>query len=122
MKAMLKNLFSTDINDLANFSPPDPTNFGFPLHLLVGPEGEDGMESFQVVVCTPTWLRETYGNDAVIIGRHYILMFEFNYEKIVNTIKVFLDQCIGETWGEVAEKVARLGKWEFEDYRDYSED
>ena len=116
MKAELKRLHSPDIDDLEHYKPERPDQFGFLLQAMVGPEGKDGEESFDIEVCTPKWLEETYGVDDVVIGRHYLIVREYSYERLVCSIKDFLQQCSGENWDEVAVKVSRLGMWEFEDY------
>ena len=116
MNAELKRLHSPDIYDLENYQPEDQGMFGFLLQAIVGPEGKDGEESFEIEVCTPRWLEETCGIDKVVIGRHHLIVREYNYQRIVVAIKDFLQDCSGENWNEVAEKVSRLGRWEFEDY------
>ena len=121
MKAHLKGIYSTDIPDLSKYVPENNDEFGFPLRLMVGPNTEDGFESFDIMLCTPQWLADQNGQHEVIIGRHYLIVFEYNYERIINRINKFLLQCTGDTWQEVAEKVARLGRWEFEDYVDSTE-
>jgi len=118
MKAKLKRLHSPDIHDLKKFQPKDPERFGFLLQAMVGPEDNEGEESFDIEVCTPRWLEETYGIDKVVIGRHHLIVREYNYPRIVATIKEFLQNSSGENRNEVAEKVSRLGKWEFEVYKE----
>ncbi|HAC88551.1 MAG: hypothetical protein CMG91_06435 [Marinobacter sp.] len=118
MNAEIKRLHSPDIHDLELYQPEVPEKFGFLLQVMVGPEGVDGEESFDIEVCTPKWLEETYGMNEVVIGRHHLIVREYNYQKIADTIQDFLRECTGESWIEVAEKVSRLGKWEFEDYID----
>lgn len=116
MNAELKRLHSPDIYDLESYQPDNPGMFGFLLQAMVGPEGKDIEESFDIEVCTPRWLEEAYGIDEVVIGRHHLIVREYNYQRIVAAIKDFLRDCSGGNWNEVAEKVSRLGKWEFEDY------
>ena len=116
MKAELKRLHSPDIYDLENYQPENTEKFAFLLQIMVGPEGKDGEESFDIEVCTPKWLEETYGIDDVVIGRHHLVVREYNYQRIAHVVKEFLQGCSGENWNEIAEKVSRLGKWEFEDY------
>ena len=116
MNAELKRVHSPDIDDLENYRPENPEKFAFLLQAMVGPEGKEGEESFDIEVCTPKWLEETYKLEDVVVGRHHLIVREYNYERIVNAIRDFLQLCSGEDWNEVAEKVARLGKWEFEDY------
>jgi len=118
MKAVLKRLHSPDIDSLPDFKPSDPDSFCFLLQLMVGPEFEDGEESFDIQVCTPKWILENHRREDVIIGRHYLLVMEYNYERIQQIISTFCSTCHGATWEEIAEKLGRLGKWEFEDYQD----
>ena len=116
MDAELKRLHSPDVYDLKGYQPESPDKFGFLLQAMVGPKGGDCEESFDIEVCTPKWLEEAYGTDDVLIGRHRLIVQEYSYPRIINAIKGFLKGCSGENWKEVAEKVSRLGKWEFEDY------
>ncbi|WP_187669686.1 immunity 8 family protein [Zestomonas carbonaria] len=116
MNAELKRLHSPDVYDLESFQPENPEVFGFLLQVMVGPEGKEGEESFDIEVCTPRWLENTYGMDEVVIGCHHIIVRKYNYQKIVDAINKFLRKCTGESWSEIAGKVSRLGKWEFEGY------
>lgn len=116
MIAELKGFYSTEIDDLENYRPEDPEKFAFGLQILVGPKGENVEESFDIEVCTLKWLEEAYGEDDVIMGRHRLMVRYYNYKRIIDFIERYLRTCSGENWQEVAEKVARLGYWEFENY------
>lgn len=121
MKAKIKNIYSLDIDDLQNYTPFDPENFHLLLRVIACPESEEGEESFDIQICTPQWLLESHKPEDVIIGRHYLIVMEYNYDRIINTIKSFASECNAATWEEVAEKLGRLGKWEFEDYQEYGQ-
>jgi hypothetical protein len=54
--------------------------------------------------------------DAVVSGRHYLFMKEYRYEELYGHISGYCSRCMGNSWIEVAQKVSRLGHWEFEDY------
>lgn len=116
MDAELKRLHSPDVFNLEDYHPSDPEKFNILIQAMVGPKGGEGEESFNIEVCTPRWLEETYGRDEVIIGRHHLIVREFNYKKVAATIKQFLQHCSGKDWNDVATRVSRLGLWEFEDY------
>ena len=116
MKAELKRVHSPDVQDLERYIPENPENFGFLLQAMIGPEGTEGEESFDIEVCTPKWLEEIYGPEDVVIGRHHLIVREYNYARLVGVIKKYLQQCSGEDWTQIGKKVSRLGKWEFEDY------
>lgn len=116
MKPEIKAIYSFDIEDLETYKPPDATSFAFHLRLIAGPQSEPGEESFDLRVCTPNWLLENHAREDVIIGRHLLIVMEYDYQRILKTITKFLETCTGNTWTEVAEKLGRLGYWEFEDY------
>jgi len=46
---------------------------------LVGPKDQPGEESFDVEVCTPKFLLNRYGREEVIIGRHFLIVFEYDW-------------------------------------------
>ena len=115
--AELKHILSPDIADLSSYFPDDPESFGFSLQLLIGPKDQAGEESFQVTVCTPQWLSQHFPHDQIVIGRHYLIVFEYNLDRLINRIGLILQLYSGETWEEVATKISRIAYWEFEDYK-----
>jgi len=118
----MKHILSPDVDDLETYCPEDAESFGFLLQLIIGPKNQKGEESFDVMVCTPKWLSQHFGKDEIILGRHYLILFEYNYQRLINHINKYLQQCSGETWHEVAVKVGKLGLWEFEDYHESAKD
>ena len=115
VRPILKRLHSPDVLDLDTYSPQQVDDFGFLLQAMFGPVGEDGEESFDIVVCTPKWLEGTM-NKAVFSGRHHLFVRSFDIESIRAFLIDYARECAGSSWNEVAEKLARIGKWEFEDY------
>ncbi|MBA3874361.1 MAG: immunity 8 family protein [Anaerolineae bacterium] len=115
--AELKHILSPDISDLSSYFPDDPESFGFSLQLLIGPKDQVGEESFQVTVCTPQWLSQQFPHDQIVIGCHYLIVFEYNLDRLINRISLILQLYSGETWQEVAMKISRIAYWEFEDYK-----
>ena len=116
MKAELKRLHSPDAYNLEKFKPQDPTKFSILIQAMIGPEGKEGEESFDIEVCTPRWLEDAFNEGDVIIGCHYIIVMEYNFQKIDRAIRDYIDMCTGKDWCEIAGKLSCLGKWEFEGY------
>lgn len=117
MKAEIKDLFSSDIEQTLEFYKPNiPDNFGFLVFLEIGIEGKEGADDFQVMLCTPKWLIENMKQEEIVLGLHYIIVFEYNYEKIhKRLVELF---CIeGKDWEEIANKLSYIGQWEFQDYK-----
>lgn len=100
--------------------PGDATNFAFLARLCVGPSDGPGEESFDVQVCSPQWLAARCANEGFVDGHHTVVTRLDGYSE--QGLRSFLTRRVenvrGATWRDVAEKVARLGLWEFEDYRE----
>ncbi|MCC7341163.1 MAG: immunity 8 family protein [Bryobacterales bacterium] len=114
----MKRLHSPDIDDLKGYRPEESDSFGFLLQAMVGPAGGEGEESFDMVVCTPEWLRRRYAASEIILGLHLLIVFRYDYASLVSYIAKFSERCSGQSWKEVAQQLSRLGKWEFEDYQE----
>lgn len=117
MRAELRRLHSPDVADLTSWSPAEG-DFGVLIQLMVGPEGGPGEESFDITLCTPGWLAELVQQQGIVDARHHFVVQTYEYDRLHRYLRELVSACDGESWGEVASKVARLGKWEFEDYRE----
>jgi hypothetical protein len=92
--------------------------FGILVMAIIGPADGPGEESFDFMLCTPDWFAANMKSD-IVIGRHFLLVKKFNYSRLQEFIEDHCTKCSGSSWREVGEKLARLGKWEFEDYAEY---
>lgn len=117
MKAEIKRYLSPDVDDLAGYHPND-RNFGLLLQMIVGPEGKAGEESFDLVVCTPNWFERHELGDDPRPGRHYLFVRAYDFASIDRYLRSKVTELDEPEWTELAEKIGRLGHWEFEDYRE----
>lgn len=117
MRAKVKGWHSPDI-DLDLYCPDIENNFGFLLQVMIGPDSENGEESFDIMVCTPDWIKFEHAGKGPLWGRHYLIVFDYDIDGIRRFIANHVEQCDGNNWTEVANKISRIGKWEFEDYRE----
>jgi hypothetical protein len=118
MRAEIRRFHSPDVHDLVRWAPPDPACFGFLLQVLIGPADSVGEESFDFVVCTPDWLRRKHGERAVILPRHHVQVFTYDFQAIDMTLRSFVSSVEGASWQDLANELSRYGKWEFEDYKE----
>lgn len=116
MRAVIRGFHSPDVRDLADFQPEDPDVWGISLQVLVGPENAMGEESFDLTVCTPGWLAKQLGEDEMRWGRHYLLLKNYDWERLEPFLRRQFEGVEGETWLEIAALLGRYGRWEFEDY------
>lgn len=116
IRPSLKSIHSPDF-DLDSFVPEEDDCFGFLLQAFFGPVNSPGEESFDIFVCTPSWLERNLAEESVVSGRHYLFMKRHDLRVLRAYLNKCAQQCDGATWSEVALKLGRFGKWEFEDYK-----
>jgi len=116
VRGCLRFLDTADAPDLEHYIPEDPDSFCLWISFIAGPEADLGEEIFQVGVCTAKWLQETVKYKRIMLGRHFLIVDSYDYATIHKFIKEYCSSCEGATWNEVALKLGRLGRWEFEDY------
>jgi hypothetical protein len=117
ISAEVKRLHSPDVFDLVGYTPADSERFGFLLQIIAGPAGNEGEESFDVIVCTPKWFDEQCSSTSIVLGRHHLFVQHYDYSALKTFIVDYCARCTGGSWSEVAQQLGRLGMWEFEDYR-----
>lgn len=117
MRAIIRALYSSDV-DVDSYVSPNPHNDGIWIRLLIGPLGEGGEESFDVLVCTPTWLQSVVEHEGPQLGRHRLVMAQLDLAEAANFLRALIESLEAPNWTILAEKISRIGFWEFEDYRE----
>lgn len=115
IKAELKDLYSPDIPDLKNPGIREGTAFCVPLEVDFGPRGEEGQDQFDMLVCNPQWITQRT-SAGIFSGLHYLIMLEFDILQIRSFLQELAEQCVGANWDEVAAKLSKFGRWEFDNY------
>ena len=121
MRATLHEIYSTDV-DLETYAPDDPQDAGLWVTMVVGPQAADddeaGEETFQVLVCTPRWLSRTVADRGPQVGRHHLVVEPFDLARAEEFLRGQVESLDEADWPALAERVGRIGRWEFEDYRE----
>jgi hypothetical protein len=118
--AELHDLFCADLDPMDSRVPDDPDNFLIAVQATVGPAGEPGGDTFAFVVCTPRWLASELASSPYLFARHYLIVARYDYAVIHNAISKIVAGTSGLSWDDVAQRIARYGHWEFEDYVPYA--
>ncbi|KJK49698.1 hypothetical protein UK23_13220 [Lentzea aerocolonigenes] len=111
----MRHFISPDV-DLVDFRPDDPDDFSFLLQALVGPADGEGEESLQFTVSTLTGLASTVESQRVVLGKSFVIAGTSKIGEILGSVRSAIERVEGATWAEVAERLTRLGHYEFEDY------
>ena len=72
MRAAVRSVYSVDVH-----VPEDPESDRVWIRLVVGPADGPCEESFDVLVCTPLWLRDVVAKEGPQIGRHHSIVDPF---------------------------------------------
>ena len=116
MKAELKRIHSPDVHDLSSYQPEG--SFGILVQMMIGPENMPGEEAFDTVVCSPDWMA-AHATSSSLVGEHAIVVSQYDYQNLFRNIQKFCQAQEGSNWQEVALKISRIGRWEFEKYNDH---
>lgn len=120
MKGVLRSLFSMDVLEgLQNYTPSDPENFGIRVQAFVGPPDSEDRTSFDLRVCTPSWLDANLmairsWEFEGLFGRGMLFMKRWNYSMLYQMIAEILDDIEGPDWQETAMRISRWIPWEYE--------
>lgn len=87
------------------------------VRLVIGPEGAEGADSFDLLVSTPDGVAQSIVGDAYRWGRHMLIVDRIDLDLVSRAVETALHRCEANTWEEVAAKIGRFAAWEFEDYQ-----
>jgi hypothetical protein len=119
VQAELRGFYSVDVEeDLESFRPDDPQNFAFPVTAFVGPKDGPGEEMFDFVVCTGQWLVEHPSEKGFWFLRNHVLLTRWDYSVLDRALRDLCARTHGDSWDDIALKLSRWGRWEFEDYQE----
>jgi hypothetical protein len=87
MRANVLSIWSPDV-DVAAYRPQDPSDDGFLLTIYAGPSDGPGHESFDLTVCTPSWLaRRVREVGRPLVGRHYLIVESMDIEVVLTFLR-----------------------------------
>ncbi|UJP40598.1 immunity 8 family protein [Cellulomonas palmilytica] len=117
MRAALRETYTLDDGaEIGAYSADDPSSGGAWVRLVVGPADGPGEESFDVFVCTPAWLQESVSDSGPQIGRHLLVVETLDLTAAVAFLRQHVESLEAADWRGLAEQLARIGHWEFEDH------
>ena len=117
----LNDIKSIDIGGdlLEHYWPEDDECFYEWLTISIGVKGREGAVNYNLMVCTPDWLKKELTTGAKW-GRHMLIINKFSPEKIKKEINKKVSELLLEFSNfdddSFPEKIGRYAYWEFEDY------
>jgi hypothetical protein len=114
---------------LDGFAPSDPGHFGFNAQIFIGTDEDDRFDSFDVVVCSPSWLADEVSAgkwsrfqsgqlrvipESIVVGAGIWFMCRWDRAEFDEALRsICAAASPGPDWGSVASRIGRLIPWEF---------
>jgi Immunity protein 8 len=115
--AELKNVFTSDMDDLATYRPEDSSSFQLTVRAMIGPQNGVGAESFDIQVCTPAWLEKECERFGFCFGKHRLVIRKYDPAQIKSILASLVQRSSGDSWEAVAVKLSQVAHWEFDNYQ-----
>jgi hypothetical protein len=137
VRAAVKNVLifgegSPDDHSAEGFHPPDPEHFGFNAQVFIGESTNERYDSFDLVVCTPSWFAQQVAEgswdrfrnggsrvvpESVVVGASLWFMRRWAKPDFDSAVLAVTEAASpGPDWGSVANRIGRSIPWEF-DYK-----
>jgi Immunity protein 8 len=117
MRAELRGI-DIDGSSLGSFTPPDATDFQIAVTAHIGAAGEEGVDLFQLTVCSRTALAAQPLPKGFAFQRHSLVVEAWDPRLVERALSDLCLRTEGQDWPDVAQRLARFLYWEFEDYRE----
>jgi hypothetical protein len=115
LRVVVKSIYVEDKVPLKSFFPENKDCFGAWVFVQIGPDIEKNDFVYQILVCTPNWIERKYQSLGAVWGRHMLIVFQYDPKHIQSEIEKYVAQRTGKSFWEIAQKISRVGVWEFED-------
>jgi hypothetical protein len=117
IQPIIKGFYSSDVDNLSTWSPASPKEVYYPLELSIGPKDDQRADLFHVLVASPEAIRSRFANSLKCrSGHHLLLVAEHDWPSIARYCEDVVRDCAADTWDEVAVRLGRHFRWEYEDY------
>ncbi len=114
---------------LDGYRPEDPEHFGFDAQIFIGDASHDWRDSFDLLVCTPSWMTECVDAgrwdrftvagprvlpESIAVGTGIWFMRRWDRAEFEEALRaVCAEFSPGPDWGSVAARIGRVIPWEY---------
>ncbi|WP_216819765.1 Imm8 family immunity protein [Frondihabitans sp. 762G35] len=114
-------MWTIEGDDLDSIAPEQLTHIAQWIRVLAGPDDGPGEESFDLLVCTPSWLAQELSRGPAIVGRHHLIIERWDAARVRAVVTDLFTGEEADDWQDLGPRLGRLGHWEFEDYRQFED-
>lgn len=114
----VKDYYSSDIDSVWEWLPPDDEDVFFGLSVYIGVQGKESSDIWEVNIATPKGLLRTSFRECqhVISTRSLIVLERYSWRVLKETIEEIVSECDHEDQRVWQWKLQRFFSWEYEDY------
>jgi hypothetical protein len=116
MKAVIKSVHLID-HESWNVDLPDDGVFRFWSEAMLGTCTSNGEEIFSFSICSPKWV-ENNAQDKPFFAQYTLITDTISEERVREAIASLLDSIDGSDWTDLANKISKYLRWEFDDYQE----
>jgi hypothetical protein len=116
MKAEVKAVSSPDV-EVPDTASAARARDSVLLQLYVGPAGEPGHESFEVLLVTTAWLVNRLAEQEGVFGAATYFMEEIDVAAALSVLAGRIASMEGDTWEDLGRRIGSFAHWEFDDYQ-----
>jgi Immunity protein 8 len=66
--------------------------------MVIGYEGFDGGDLFQMTVCTPAWISREHPEEIAVFGTRLLIVFRYDWPTIHAAIKNIVSRYTADNW------------------------
>lgn len=119
MQPKIKSIDNIEIQNFKTWIPNNTNSFSIVFELLIGPNDSVGEEIFTIEVCTLEWFADFFKRKPKAIEKGYLIVDKYDYSEVINELEQICNSINGDEWNEIAEQLAEIFNWEFDNYIEY---
>lgn len=110
MKAIINSYDCLEHDPIDDWQPENPCDIAISINFNIGINATAG-DNFLLHVITPS---QQVGSQP---AKYTLVVDHFNIQTILADVQNMLEQCQGNSWEEVAQKLSQFMQWEFDNYQ-----
>jgi len=113
-KIEIQSMVSSDIDEICNWSPPDPKNVYFELTLTIGCKKARGGNNFSVLIASHNQTIRQLSHD----DKRFVLWFHiYSFEALTKSLNKIIQECQNGDWLSSVDQLRSRLHWEYEGYK-----
>ncbi|WP_409290599.1 Imm8 family immunity protein [Peribacillus sp. SCS-37] len=110
----IKDVYSSDINEVWKWVPRDPEEIYYLLEFNVGYVNDKASDIFYVFVATPEGLRKRKKTSSDWVTNKHLIVRDYSFDLVEAKINEILFKCTGPDWEKSVQNLLKYFDWEYD--------